>query len=98
MARLSAGSRHGPQRGRELSCLTRGRLALLAAVLKDEPLPQGRLEPEAWATTLPPARKFSAAAKHKTNKRLKQRERQRVKRRRRKAAHRKGKGKGKRAA
>ncbi len=93
VARLSAGSGHGPERGRELSCLTRGRLTLLAAALKEEPLPQGRLEPEVWATTLPPARKFSAAAKHKTNKRLKQRERQRVKRRRRKAAHRKGKGK-----
>lgn len=92
VARLSAGSGHGPERGRELSCLTRGRLTLLAAVLKEEPLPQGRLEPETWATTLPPARKFSAAAQHKTHKRLTQRERQRVKRRRRKAAHRKGKG------
>lgn len=98
VARVSAGSGHGPKRGRELSCLTRGRLTLLAAVLRDEPLPQGCLEPEAWATTLPPARKPSAAAKLKEQQRLKQRERQRVKRRRRKAAHRKGKGKGKKAA
>ncbi len=98
VARVKVGSGQGPQRGRELSCLTRGRLGLLAAVLKDEPLPQARLEPEAWVTTLPPARKLSAKARHTSQKRLKQRERQRVKRRRHKAAHRKGRGKGNKAA
>lgn len=93
VARVRAGSGQGRERGRELSCLTRGRLRLLAAVLKEEPLPQGRLEPQAWATTLPPARKPGVAAKLKEQQRLKQRERHRVKRRRRKAARRKGKKK-----
>ena len=98
IARVSAGSGHGPARGRELSCLTRGRITLLAAVLKDEPLPQGRLEPQPWATTLPPARQPGVTAQLKAQKRLKQRERHRLKRRRHKAAHRKGKGKTRKQA
>jgi hypothetical protein len=88
VARVRAGS--GQKRARELSCMTRGRLCILGAALIDEPLPLGCLQPEAWPETMPPARKASAAAKQKEQKRVKQRERLRGKRRRRKAARRKG--------
>jgi hypothetical protein len=88
VARVRAGS--GQKRARELSCVTRGRLCILGAALNDEPLPLGCLQPEAWPETMPPARKASAAAKQKEQKRVKQRERLRGKRRRRKAARRKG--------
>lgn len=88
VARQRAGSGHGRERGRELSCVVRGRLCLVGAVLTNEPLPLGCLQPQAWPQTLPPARKPSAAAHQKQHQRLKQREHQRKKRQRRKAAHR----------
>ena len=95
VARRTAGSGTKGPRGRELSCVTRGRLCLLAAVWRGEAWPQAALWPEAWPQQFPPARKLPAA---KEQKRQKKRERQRVKRRKRKAAHRTGKGKGKKAA
>ena len=88
VARQRAGSGHGPQRGRELSCVVRGRLSIVAAVLNDAPLPLGCLQPQAWPHTLPPARQLSSIAQHKQHQRLKQRDHQRKKRQRRKAAHR----------
>ena len=84
----------GP-RGRELSCVTRGRLRLIASIWRDEGWPEAALWPEPWPEQFPRARKQSAAKQHKQQK---ARERQRVKRRKRKAARRMGQGKGKKAA
>jgi hypothetical protein len=70
-------------RGRELSCLTRGRLCLIASVWLGD----------AWPQHFPPARPLPPAKQQQ-----KVWERQRVKRRICKAAHRTGKGKGKKAA
>ena len=95
VARRTAGSGTKGPRGRELSCVTRGRLCLLASVWRGEAWPQAALWPEAWPQQFPLARKLPAA---KEQKRQKKRERQRVKRRKRKAAHRTGKAKGKKAA
>ena len=95
VARMRAGSGTKGPRGRELSCVTRGRLRLIAAVWLGEAWPQAALWPEEWPQHFPPARPLPPAEQQK---RLKQRERQRVKRRKRKAAHRAGKGKGKKAA
>ncbi|MEO8955766.1 MAG: transposase [Ktedonobacteraceae bacterium] len=95
IARQTAGSGTKGPRGRELSCLTRGRLGLIAAVTLGDGWPLAALWPEAWPESFPPAREVSAA---KQRQRQKQRERQRVKRRKRKAARRAGKGKGKKAA
>lgn len=89
VARLTAGSGTKRPRARELSCLTRGRLCLLAAPWL------GETWPEAWPHDFPAARPLPAA---RQRKQLQQRERQRVKRRKRKAARRAAKGKGKRAA
>jgi hypothetical protein len=95
VARQTAGSGTKGPRGRELSCVTRGRLCLLAAVWLGEAWPEAALWPEPWPEHFPLARPLPAA---KQQKRQKQRERQRAKRRKRKAAHRKAKGKGKKAA
>ncbi len=90
VARKTAGSGTKRPRGRELSCVTRGRLCLIAAIWLGERWPQAALWPEAWPQHFPAARPLPPA---KQQKRQKQRERQRVKRRKRKVAHRKGKGK-----
>ncbi len=95
VARRTAGSGTKGPRGRELSCVTRGRLCLLAAVWRGEAWPQAALWPEPWPQHFPPARPLPPT---KERKRQKERERQRGKRRRRKAARRLGKGRGKRAA
>lgn len=95
VARQTAGSGTKGPRGRELSCVTRGRLCLIAAVWLGQAWPEAALWPEAWPQQVPPARPLPPAKQHK---RQKQRERQRVKRRKRKAAHRKVKGTGKKAA
>ncbi len=95
VARQTAGSGTKKPRGRDLSCVTCGRLCLLAAVWLGEAWPQAALWPEAWPQHFPAARSLPAATQHK---RKKQRERQRVKRRNRKAALRTGKRKGKKAA
>jgi DDE family transposase len=85
VARQRAGSGKAESRGRGLSWLNRGRLALLAWALKDEPLPQPHLWAEPWPQTVPSARKVSAATQHK---RQKQQQREQHKRRRRKAKQR----------
>lgn len=95
VARQRAGSGKQAARGRELSCLTGGRLRLIAAVWLGEAWPQAALQPQEWPQHFPLARPLPPA---KQQKRQKQRERQRVKRRKRKAARRTGKGKGKRLA
>ena len=95
VARQTAGSGKQGPRGRDLSCVTRGRLCLIAAVWLGEAWPPAALWPEAWPQDFPAARPLPAAQQHK---RLKQRERQRVKRRKRKATRRMGKRKGKRVA
>lgn len=95
VARQTAGSGTKRPRGRELSCLTRGRLCLIAAMWLAEAWPQAALWPEAWPQDFPAARPQPRAQQQK---RLKQRQRQRVKRRKRKAARRMGKRKGKKAA
>jgi hypothetical protein len=91
VARQTAGSGTKGPRGRELSCVTRGRLCVLAAVWLGEGWPQAALWPEAWPEHSPRARPLPEA---KQQKQRKQRERQRVKRRRRKAARRAVRGKG----
>lgn len=95
VARQTAGTGTKGPRGRDLSCVTRGRLCLIAAVWLGEAWPQAALWPEEWPAHFPSARRLPPA---KQRKQQKQRERQRVKRRKRKAARRAGKGKGKKAA
>jgi hypothetical protein len=95
VARQTAGSGTKGPRGRELSCLTRGRLCVIAAVWRGEAWPQAALWPEQWPVHFPPARPLPPA---KQQKQRKQRERQRVKRRNYRAARRAGKGKGKKAS
>ncbi len=95
IARQKAGSGTKGPRGRELSCLTRGRLCLLAAVWQDAAWPPAALWPEPWPESFAPAREVPPATKRQ---RQKQRERQRVKRRNRKAARRAAKGTKKKAA
>jgi hypothetical protein len=94
VARQTAGSGTKKPRGRELSCVTRGRLCVLAAVWLGEAWPQAALWPQTWPQHFPAARWVPAATQHK---RQKQRDRQRLKRRKRKAALRMGKRKGKMA-
>ncbi len=67
---------------RRLSCLQRGRLMLLAALLKAEALPLAGIVPEPWPETLTPPKQAPDPAK------LRQRERRRAYKRRRKAAQR----------
>jgi hypothetical protein len=95
VARQTAGSGTKGPRGRELSCVTRGRLCLLAAACLEEAWPPAALWPEPWPQQFPAARPLPAAKQHK---RQKQRERQRVKQRKRKAAPRARKRQGKQAA
>lgn len=95
VARQTAGTGTNGSRGRELSCLTRGRLCLLTAVWLGEAWPQAAFWPEAWPQTFPAARPLSTATQQK---RQKQRERQRTQRRKRKAAQRVSRGKGNKVA
>jgi len=95
VARQSAGSGTKGPHGRDLSCLTRGRLCLLAAVWRGEAWPQAALWPEPWPEQFPRARPLPAAKQHQQRK---QRERQRVRRRNDRAAHWAGRGKGKKVA
>lgn len=95
VARQTVGTGTKGPRGRHLSCVTRGRLCLLAAGLREEAWPQAALWPEPWPHDFPAARPLSAAKRHKQQK---QRDRQRVKRRKRKATKRAAKARGKRAA
>ncbi len=95
VARRRVGTGSTGPRGRDLSCVTRGRLCLLAAVWLGETWPEAALWPEAWPQAFPPARPLPAARRRKQQK---QRERQRVKRRKRKATRRASKRKSKRAA
>ena len=95
VARQTAGSGTKGPRGRELSCLTRGRLCVLASVWRGEAWPQAALWPEQWPVHFPPARPLPPA---KQQKQRKQRERQRVRRRNYRAARRAGRGKGKKAS
>jgi len=95
VARQTAACGTQAPRGRNLSCVTRGRLCVLAAVWLGEAWPPAALWPEAWPQHFPVARCLSAAAQHK---RQKARERQRVKRRKRKATRRIGKRNGKKSA
>lgn len=94
VARQAAGQGTKGPRARELSCVTRGRLCLLATVWLGEAWPEAALWPEPWPQDFPVARPLPAARRRKQQH---QRERQRVKRRHRKAARRAAKGKGKRA-
>ncbi len=84
----------GP-RGRELSCVTRGRLCLIAAVWRGEPWPPAALWPEPWPQHFPPARLLPSKQQRK---RQKERQRQQVKRRNRTTARRAEKGKAKTVA
>src|SRR6266702_391726 len=76
VARQTAGSGTKGPRGRDLSCLTRGRLCVLASVWRGEEWPQAALWPETWQEHFPAARQLPPA---KLQKQRKQRERQRVK-------------------
>lgn len=82
IAHKTAGSGTKGPRGRELSCLTRGRLCLLASIWLGETWPQAALWPQDWPQQFPCARPQPPA---KQRKQQKVRERQRVKRRKRKA-------------
>jgi len=95
VARQTAGSGTKGPRGRELSCLTRGRLCVLASVWHEEAWPQAALWPEPWPVQFPPARPLSAARQHQQRKK---RERERIRRRNYRAARRVGKGKSKKVA
>jgi hypothetical protein len=61
VARQMVGSGTKGPCGRELSCLTRGPLCVLAAVWRGEGWPQAALWPEEWPAQFPPARPLSAA-------------------------------------
>jgi len=95
VARQTAGSGTKGPRGRELSCVTRGRLCVLASVWRGEEWPQAALWPETWPEHFPAARQLPPA---KQQKQRKQRERQRVRRRNYRAARRASKGKEKKAS
>lgn len=95
IARQTAGSGTKGPRGRELSCVTRGRLCVLASVWLGEAWPQAALWPQEWPRQFPAARPLPVATQQK---RQKQRERQRVKQRKRKAARRASKRKGNQVA
>jgi hypothetical protein len=75
-----------PPRGREESCLLRGRLLIVAALLRAEPLPLGRFVPHAWPTKGYPVLKTSAAwaKQHKRKDQHRRTERKRDHRRRQK--------------
>ncbi len=95
VARQTAGSGSKGPRGRELSCLTRGRLCVLAAVWRGEAWPQAAFWPEPWPTHFPRARPLPAAQQHQQRKK---RERERIRRRHYRAARRGGKGNSKKSA
>lgn len=59
-------TRRHPRPPRLLSGFRRGVLAILAALLRGAPLPQGRFLPEPWPSTPPPARPALSAEAHLT--------------------------------
>ena len=67
---------------RRLSCLQRGRLQLVAALFKAEPLPLSGLVPEPWPETITPPKKGPEPSKQR------QREKRRARKKRYKAAQR----------
>jgi hypothetical protein len=73
-----------PPRGREESCFLRGRLLIVAALVRAEPLPLGRFVPQGWPTKVYPVLKTSTAwAKRKRAKQQKRKEKRRRKERKR---------------
>jgi len=66
---------------RRLSCLQRGRLVLLAALFKAEPLPLVRLVPEPWPETVTPLKRGPKPSQQR------QRQKRRERKKRQKAAH-----------
>ena len=65
VARQTAGTGTQGSRGRDLSCLTRGRLCLIAAVWLGEAWPEAALWPEAWPQDFPAARPLPVATQQK---------------------------------
>jgi hypothetical protein len=80
VAHSTAGQGQGPARGRELSWFKRGRLALVAAVFKDDPWDLPKLRAAPWPTGVPPARPVSEVCQRR-RERLHRREQQKRKRR-----------------
>lgn len=80
VAHQQAGSGKGAVRGRELSWQTRGRLACLAGVIKDEPLPDPCLPLAPWPQTVPRHRPLSAAQQRKRQRVQRQEQRRRRRR------------------
>jgi hypothetical protein len=77
-----------PPRGREESCFLRGRLLIVAALVRAEPLPLGRFVPQVWPTKVYPVLKASTAwakrkraKQHKRKEKLRRKERKRDQRR-----------------
>jgi hypothetical protein len=95
VARQTAGSGTKGPRGRDVSCVTRGRLCLLASVWLAEPWPQAAFWPEPWPQQVPAARPCPVG---KQRQRQKERQRQRVKRRKRQATRRQEKRKANKVA
>jgi hypothetical protein len=95
VARQTVGSGTKGPRGRDVSCLRRGRLCVRASVWRGEAWPQAAPWPEPWPVQFPRARPFPLA---KQQKQREQRERQRVRRRNYRAARRVSKGKRKKAS
>lgn len=89
VAQRQAGKGTG-QRGRDLSWLVRGRLTLLAGMIKDDCLPQLHLLALPWPQTVAAARPVSVARAHKRHKEhqheQRKRQRRKVKQRQRKKA------------
>lgn len=72
---------------RRLSCLQRGRLVLLAALFKAEPLPLVRLVPEPWPETVtPPNRGPKPSQQRQRQKRRERKKRQKAAQQRKTAA------------
>lgn len=80
VARTTAHQEHKPERGRDLSWFKRGRLALVAAVFKDDPWDMPPLSAAPWPTCVPPARPVSEVCQRR-RQRVHRREQQKRKRR-----------------
>lgn len=80
VARTTAQQYQDPVRARELSWFKRGRLALVAAVFKDDPWEMPPLMAVAWPTHVPPARPVSEVCQRR-RQRLHRREQAKRKRR-----------------
>ncbi|HZT99004.1 MAG TPA: transposase [Ktedonobacteraceae bacterium] len=72
---------------RRLSCLQRGRLVLLAALFRAEPLPLAHFVPEPWPETVtPPKRRLKPSQQRQRQKQRARKKRQRAAQRRKAAA------------